>query len=663
MKVLGDDYNDVNDRIVISNERASIYSMSPKDKTNMTDDELYKYIERLSQEDKQKAFSDISIKTQLILSKNKYHFIWTIQNLDDKSFNILMDDDGIDVLLASKRTESFLNAIITAPTNSKNNVFKNTKIIDALIKKKQNLFYLLSSLNDDTLLTILDYLKVKNLNDFYYALSYMPSSVLVKWLNDNNFLVEQLFMSNDFNFLKIHNRELLSELLKMKTVQNYLLTIDVYKLIEIFSNQVTLPEELKNNSIFTSKICSINPATFYRRVVTSLTVNNDLDFIEKLELNRKAFSDELIIMCNEKETLSDKEKDEVIELVIDTFFKDNYNNISINLEEMLSFIKQIADEIINDELLVIYNLVNNFKNLNAYDVIKVYNLMDKKNIDFSYKFAEDYMACRDKSIELIKNSLFIPAKKTSKINGVDVYELNGEPFNLLVHCTKKIRNNLSIPFYTKFDGQFNGKNATSLSLISNRLLKTFKNPTEYLTFGFKDINEKQIAHMYTSDSYSSSYNTSGLVSSRVTSFNTPDNLIEKTSGYNEIVYLNKNKSKIFEKDVLNNLDFLKPSYLICYDIIKEFDYHVAKIEAIPIILIKTKNYNNRVEPSTIFHDKPKEYRWVNLFSLFYLQKKEVSNLNFKINYLKHFINIFWHIIVYNSIYYFVFFFLWYFLTS
>ena len=101
--------------------------------------------------------------------------------------------------------------------------------------------------------------------------------------------------------------------------------------------------------------------------------------------------------------------------------------------------------------------------------------------------------------------------------------------------------------------------------------------------------------MYESDSY-----TEKLYGSKVIPrIYTPENLIFRTNDYNEILYKNLLTQ--------NKQDTIKPSYVICYDEIKEGDLSIAKINNIPIILLQTKYYAQK-EPTNLYvKDNDKEY--------------------------------------------------------
>ncbi len=62
---------------------------------------------------------------------------------------------------------------------------------------------------------------------------------------------------------------------------------------------------------------------------------------------------------------------------------------------------------------------------------------------------------------------------------------------------------------------------------------------------------------------------------------TPKQLIDNTKGYNEILVIEDEE--------------IKPSYIVCFDNIKESDIGVAKEMNIPIVVIYTKFYKEAIK--------------------------------------------------------------------
>ena len=121
------------------------------------------------------------------------------------------------------------------------------------------------------------------------------------------------------------------------------------------------------------------------------------------------------------------------------------------------------------------------------------------------------------------------------------------------------------------------KNYVSMSLIGDSYLKTFRDPNDYVILGFNDFNIDNIMHLYKSDSYSQKE----FGSNRVPTVENSDNLLKITEGYNEILMKESRK--------------LKPSYVVCYDTIKQGDILTSRhFGNIPLIVINTQKYNTSI---------------------------------------------------------------------
>ena len=92
-------------------------------------------------------------------------------------------------------------------------------------------------------------------------------------------------------------------------------------------------------------------------------------------------------------------------------------------------------------------------------------------------------------------------------------------------------------------------------------------------------------HIYHSDSMSSHE----FSSKRVIDLLNPDDLLSRTINYNEILMKYSNK--------------LNPSYVVCYDDIKEGDIIASKrLGNIPIILIHTNKYEQQISMIDLFNN-------------------------------------------------------------
>ena len=174
-------------------------------------------------------------------------------------------------------------------------------------------------------------------------------------------------------------------------------------------------------------------------------------------------------------------------------------------------------------------------------------------------------------------------KSSKQINGVSCYELNGEPFNMIIHGSMEV-----IDDFSKGDND-----GISLSFISGDRLNAYNDGVIY---GFDNLLPEQFINIYKADA-DTKFNVFGeegkknSVSSEklpvsVPFFSTPESLIDNTkiNSYNEILYLtHSNKHKL-------NIQTPKPSYIICYDNVNDKSIEAAKKNNVPIVIINTKCY-------------------------------------------------------------------------
>ena len=265
---------------------------------------------------------------------------------------------------------------------------------------------------------------------------------------------------------------------------------------------------------------------------------------------------------NDDQKLSDyfryKTKEQLLEMIIDMFFKDYPYNFLKNLKLILNYSKKNNNYVPKN--IDIYNVILSFNELNIEDIKHFFN--DNKDKNLSKEFYDDFRYARNSSYNEFNNSIIKLDKNLykEKVNGVDIYELNGEEFYLYVHSSSRGSwNNLGI--------------TTSISLISNNNVTTINNNNTI--FGFSKLKIDNIMHVYHSDSYT----THITGTNKIHDIETPAGLIDKTTSYNEILYQEE--------------DDFKPDYVVAYDEYDEKIISLAKKMNIPIILINTEVYKKK----------------------------------------------------------------------
>ena len=218
---------------------------------------------------------------------------------------------------------------------------------------------------------------------------------------------------------------------------------------------------------------------------------------------------------------------------------------------------------------------------------------------------------------LEKTSQIENVAKHSVVNSngknIDVYELNGQPFTMLVHnvisnsmssnndIAEKILENPRL--FNEING---GNNFISTSLISDKAMITYgvsDSRGTSITFGFDNVPPENIKYTFIGDAgtnrkldgnsnlnmrdqgISSNINTVGLV----------DDIITKTAEINNRTSAPHGKYNEILLKRVNENERLKPSYIVCFDRINDIELKAASELNIPIYLIDRKYYYSYVE--------------------------------------------------------------------
>ena len=199
--------------------------------------------------------------------------------------------------------------------------------------------------------------------------------------------------------------------------------------------------------------------------------------------------------------------------------------------------------------------------------------------------------------------------KTNDGANIDVYELSGQPFTMLVHAITEnkmsINNSLvsqlvnNPQMWDKIDG---ANNHISTSLISDKYMAVYGIPNNNSTimYGFDDFSWDTLKFTEVSDagidrnaSTNINYNMRNRVFvSNVNTITTVDDLMEKTIEANRV---GEDTAKQWNEIGLSRNDErtgmkIKPNYVVCMDFITENSIKAAQQFNIPIYLIKRQYY-------------------------------------------------------------------------
>ncbi len=534
---------------------------------------------------------DDRIKEFFFSEENHYPFIWLTDYLNEEELRVFFNKYSIELLLQNNRVIDKLNVIINFQCDFKDEILADDRIIEKIISSEDLLLYA-SNIGGkcfDKLFEIS--IKNNNLN----LLKRLNPKLVVSRLDDN-ILKSINYEKNKYVILKMDS-EIVNIFMNCIEFQKLFEIYDAQSINNLISNGVDIPEELY--SVVIKKYLAINDISEYRAFVDNVNRHNIYlgELLEKKKheqydnmihnINNGMFNKYQKILNGEekindqdytfmewkmknnsnlKEEFINRTDTQILEMICDKYFGDYTTNVLFNIQELVSFCISVKENIISKENLIIYNTILQFKNLSLEDKIKFY---DSIPLDMQSLFYDDYRKCQNYIVELINKE--IPSlenlRKEQKEN-FEYYVLDGEDFVMPVHSTGS---NMWL------DSKAN--KTLSISLIGNECLGTFKNLESSTLIGFKSLNPKSILHMYNSDSFTSKeYSTK-----RVNKLYTPHELLKNTRSYNEILI----DQRIYEYSEIP----LKPSFIICYDLVTDKDIYISQKFKLPLIMVNTKKYN------------------------------------------------------------------------
>lgn len=534
------------------------------------------------------------LRSYLLQNENHYAFVWLVQDLDEKSKSILLNNKYLEEIIDKDDKALYkFNAIMQSYPACLKNV--SEKVMDFVIKPYNNGDY--NYFDFELATQVFNYI-LKNNSDKIYLISYFSVNVLKKILTYENVLI----LSKNYLFNEMFN--------KFKpSIIKYLLNYDVVrKIINNYSNNqliyfslviknISVEDELLNDNNFIKKVANMENPNIFRNIINNLSVNN-YELVNKINksrtkyLNKKisdidsncVFNEYINLYKNISEkgidstsinqipmellsnkdiiTYNDLAKISILrqfEYVCDNLFEDYTYNVLINLKNITEF--DGKHPYLNESMRKLYNKILNFDKLNKEEQLELL----KKSIgnSISNKYYDDFRTARDLSYKTIQDNLLNLNErkelydKEKSIPLVSVYKLDGEDFVSCVHCGT---------LNQKF------KDTISLSIIGSNHIGVF-NP-DGIIFGFDNISSDKIIHSFNTDSF-----TNGKFGTdRVNKIYDVHDLLKETKSCNEILYDTKREP-------------IKPSYLVCFDNINEESYIYSVNNNLPILLINSKKYN------------------------------------------------------------------------
>ena len=262
------------------------------------------------------------------------------------------------------------------------------------------------------------------------------------------------------------------------------------------------------------------------------------------------------------------------DLFSEYIFNDRYQNVSKDISALMRYAKEQGktEDIESIEILEevsgkldesgIFGIQFLFEKLKDSDIATLLSTYQNK-----YQ-QETYSSLVSSATNFTKNSEFYDAMK-SKLNECDVYYLDGEDFNAFVRSDVQIDKNEIKPKDTKID-----RISHSFTYIGKRNIQTYKDPRQCLTMIYTGVQQNNIGHVYHDDSWSGSYG-----SSTISDYYTAETLLEKSQQYPEIW--------------MKNYENIKPFAILCLDEATEWDYEVAQMNGLSIVILNTNKYERK----------------------------------------------------------------------
>lgn len=286
-----------------------------------------------------------------------------------------------------------------------------------------------------------------------------------------------------------------------------------------------------------------------------------------------------------KEYLKKQTSKKLKELIIDYLFSDNYYNVYLNVKELLDYNHSLEKPLIEEEYIDFYNKILNFDVLTNEQKLEIYHQF--KNSNINTLFYEHLRISKNHAYESLINKLFHPNKANLKesLKQVPVYELNGEPFTMIIRgMNREFRKNMS-----------NKRNC--YSIIDDTNISVMSGLTYY--YGYYNINSNMIFHMFENDAYSNEYDTN-----MVNRIKKSEDLT-KYAGYSEVQIANEMENGEYKSPT--------PDFMVEFDYISDAAIKEAERLNIPIVKIVSEKYlNPSLEESHMLHTNVSDgFRYVN----------------------------------------------------
>ena len=522
-------------------------------------EELLEKLKQLNYEERLKLLEDDDFRNKIFLLDNKnnpedFSKILELYNLEDimKYYNSEM----ISKISKLYPYADYVYVFYMIRKDKKvfeQELVKNKELIKFILFKCREIYYELS-FSYDTVISIIKFIEENNLdvsnsniNTIIFS-SLNTEELQDRFLNEN---IKNLYKEKALLFFK---SSVIEKYLKNNAVHFDNKTL--YHLINYYL--INLDSKLYETESFFNECILKNDIYQTRIILDSLSDKIDISYFNKL--------------FNKYKNKILKEKRDykiIIDTVIDNLFQDSTHNVFLNIVELVEYnnkISILSKDKLNfyKELLLIYHSdVDNI--LNFYNKYKdIYKLDD---------YYDDIRLLKNDSYNRIKNSCMtlndlnkLKRNKDSERYNLDIYELNGEPFRMLISCRSRIP-----------EGN-NTSPRNCYTLIGNENMFVFNE--NLIIYGYLNYNINNIMHVYEADSYS--LDTEINTTNYVNRIRTPEEILNANHKSEIQIKNNKIGEGIYER--------VLPSYIICFDKLNDRSIEAAKDLNIPIIIIDRTKY-------------------------------------------------------------------------
>lgn len=519
-------------------------------------------------------------------SLNQYNF----KNPNDviKFFNDFSLDEILVYLKDCDYRTYFINhyalvdiikKLLVLNTNKTLNTILSDDFLKRYFKDNFSLFTgFINNLDYETLyklLVLLDdiFLYSRASNNYYQFLTKVDNDVLNKVLCSN-------LSSNMIKFVCIYSNN--TEVLK-----NFLTNNDRI----VFTKDEITKEAFNSNLIINNKI-DIN--------IEALShVKDDNNLLDELDLRKKMFKkydslldgdlsnvkssylvspdvlDDLATSDNRLLYLQKVTHKKVREIIIDELFHDNMYHIISNILELMQFVMNNKDYKIDKKHLKIYSDILRLDNISLNEQLKIYkkyvdsNLYEMLNNDLcdinNYVFK--YFSYK---LEKLDDRCY--SNKLSRDNNCQVYDYRHDKYIMLVKGSDELYND-------------KGSCADNYQLINNE--KNNIDVYKTIIYGYDNFNPSRVIS-------SSNKDINGEWTDEC-DYSIPKDLMLSDNYYENITFLNRKDN--------NSYLCIKPSYIVCYDVLNDVSVKESQRLGIPIVLVKT----NKLTKSSIKITNIKKY--------------------------------------------------------